>query len=94
MSQTTTVLKWLANLSCALEDHQSFMEAEEPDLAEVSRAHAADAIEGIRTALTQIERNLDLSGGSPAGGLDPTARALTTAVHAPSRVRPAAKKAA
>ena len=59
-TQTTTILKWLANLSCALEDHQAFCESDEPALAEVSRGHAATAVDGIRTALSQIERSLDL----------------------------------
>lgn len=59
-TQTNQVLRWLANLSCALEDHQSFMEAEDPKLAEVSKGHAADAIDGIRSALDQIERSVGL----------------------------------
>lgn len=66
---TDKVLRWLANLSCALEDQQAFCEADEPHLADVSRAHAATAIQGIRNALDQIEHHLDLRGGSPAGGL-------------------------
>lgn len=57
-TQTNQVLRWLANLSCALEDHQAFMESDEPKLADVSKGHAFDAIQGIRAALDSIERQL------------------------------------
>lgn len=56
--QTNAVLRWLANLTCALEDYQSFMEAGAPTLAEVSAGHAREHIDGIRQALDQIERGL------------------------------------
>lgn len=57
-TQTNAVLRWLANLTCSLEDYQTFMEAGDFGLAQVSAGHAREHIDGIRMALDKIERGL------------------------------------